>query len=371
MEGNVRTTPTGEPLWSNYIHRKGARLGLPIAGTFELTSNCNFSCRMCYVHGENRRDAMSTRDWIELGRTARDAGMVFLLLTGGEPFLRKDFKEIYTALSEMGLLISVNTNASLIDDETFAFLVKHPPLRMNISLYACDDTVYRSLCGVPAAKTVRHNIRRLREAGISVKINASVTPYNASEIESIYAFGREVGAPVQATGYMYPPVRICADCYGASPARFGAEEAAAQMLRCREQYLTPEQLKKRAAFIADGDTDCDVGEAEGEGMRCRAGRTSFWVTWDGRMLPCGMFPGEGYRISETGFAAAWEAVRTDTQKIRLPKECSGCAYRQRCCVCAAAAIAETGSPEILPEYICRMTKTLEKLTYEKYGKAED
>ena len=209
-------------------------MGLPIAGNFELTSNCNFNCKMCYVHSDAHKESMSTEDWIELGRTARDAGMVFLLLTGGEPFLRRDFKEIYSALLGMGLLISINTNASLIDDDMFDFLVKHPPLRMNISLYACDNVVYEELCGKPACEIVKNNIRRLHDAGIGVKINASITPYNASEIEGIYAFGEEIGVPVQATTYMYPPVRINGECFGSSPARFDAEEAAAQMLRCRE-----------------------------------------------------------------------------------------------------------------------------------------
>ena len=371
MEERVRTTPSGEPLWSNYMHRKGAALGLPIAGNFELTSNCNFNCRMCYVHGDTHKEVMSAEDWIKLGREARDAGMVFLLLTGGEPFLRRDFKEIYSALIDMGLLISINTNAALIDDELFEFLVKHPPLRMNISLYACSNDVYRKLCGIPACDVVKYNIRRLHDAGIGVKINASITPYNASEIEEIYAFGSGIGVPVQATTYMYPPVRLNDSCFGTSPARFDAEEAAAQMLRCREQYMTPEKLKNSASSVMeDEDTDCAPAE-EGEGMRCRAGTTAFWVTWDGRMLPCGMFPDEGYRIADMGFAAAWEAVKTYTKSIRLPKECANCPDKKRCNACAASVIAETGSSSVCPDYICRMTKTLDKLIIEKYGKAEE
>ena len=369
MEQRVRTTPTGEPLWSNHIHRKGAALGLPIAGNFELTSNCNFNCKMCYVHSANHKEALSTEDWIALGRTARDAGMVFLLLTGGEPFLRTDFKEIYSALIGMGFLISINTNASLIDDDMFEFLVKHPPQRMNISLYACHDDVYETLCGKPVCEIVKHNIRRLHDAGIGVKINASITPYNVSEIEGIYAFGEEVGVPVQATTYMFPPVRINGEQYGCSPARFTAEESAAYTLKCREQYLTPEQLRNSSGMLMDEDTDC-VAE-EGEHMRCRAGKTAFWVTWDGRMLPCGMFPNEGYRIADMGFDAAWQAVRAYTQSIRMPKECVGCAHKKKCSACAASVIAETGDASVRPDYICRMTETLYRLTTEKYGIAEE
>lgn len=366
----VRTVPTGEPLWSKYIHKKGARLGLPISGNFELTSRCNFCCRMCYIHNQQNPD-MSAAEWIDLGREAVKQGMVFLLLTGGEPFLRPDFSEIYEALYKMGLLISINTNGSLITDELFEFLVKHPPMRMNISLYGCSDKTYIRLCGVPAYETVKKNIIRLKEVGINVKVNASITPYNAEDIEGIYAFGKEHQIPVQATTYMYPPVRIN-DCdYGCAPARFTAEEAAVYMLKCREQFMTPEQLKHSAAVLPpDEDADC-AGAEEGTAMHCRAGRVAFWVTWDGRMLPCGMFPDKGYRIADLGFNAAWEAVKAYTQTIRMPKECMSCSNKKKCSACAASVIAETGNSFIRPDYICRMTEKLARLTAEKYGNVEE
>lgn len=369
MEQNVRTTSRGEPLWTNYIHRKGAKLGLPISGTFELTSNCNFNCKMCYVHTPNHKEALTADEWIKIGEQARDRGMVFLLLTGGEPFLRPDFKKIYGALSEMGLMISINTNASLIDDEMFAFLLRHPPTRMNISLYACNDEAYAKLCGKAACDIVKKNIVQLHDAGISVKINSTITPYNYSEIESIYAFAAEVGVPVTATTYMYPPVRVNDGQFGVSPARFQADEAAFYLLKCREQYLTPEQLQSRAAIDMPEDEMCG-GDTQ-ENMRCRAGKTAFWITWDGRMLPCGMFPHEGYSVPQNGFDAAWEQVRAFVKTIMLPKECTNCSGKDHCPVCAAACIAETGESSVRPKYICEMTRAYNKLLREKYQKQTD
>ena len=367
MEQKVRPNLNGEPMWVNFIHRKGNALGLPIAGNFELTSNCNFNCRMCYVHEPNHRELLSA-EWIAIGKRAVERGMVFLLLTGGEPFLRPDFREIYSALIKMGLLISINTNASLIDDDLFRFLVENPPIRMNISLYACDDDVYEKLCGKRACDIVKYNIRRLHEAGISVKINSSITPYNCGEIEKIYAFGEEVGVPVTASTYMYPPVRINDQQYGVAPARFTAEDAAAYLLRCREQYLTPEQLRNNAAFVMPDEENCSGDEQEN--MRCRAGKTAFWITWDGRMLPCGMFPHKGYSLRELGFDAAWEAVRAFTKTVMMPKECTDCPKKERCAVCAAACFAETGDSEICPEYICSMTKTYDRILKKKYSETD-
>ena len=139
MKSDKQRLVSTEPAWSTYIHAKGAALGMPVAGNFELTGRCNFGCKMCYVHNSDGSDELSAEQWIEIGRQAAEKGMVFLLLTGGEPFLRKDFKEIYLALKKLGLLISINTNGSLIDDEMFDFLTENPPLRMNISLYGSSN----------------------------------------------------------------------------------------------------------------------------------------------------------------------------------------------------------------------------------------
>ena len=86
MEQVKRPAPVGsdrEPLWGAYMHRKAAFLGIPFTGNFELTAKCNFNCRMCYVHDNTKPDALSGEDWLRIAKEARDAGMVFVLLTGG------------------------------------------------------------------------------------------------------------------------------------------------------------------------------------------------------------------------------------------------------------------------------------------------
>ena len=49
---------------------------------------------------------LSLEQWLKIAREAKDAGMLFLLITGGEPFLWPQFWELYEALSEMGFLIT-------------------------------------------------------------------------------------------------------------------------------------------------------------------------------------------------------------------------------------------------------------------------
>lgn len=363
----IRTTPQGEPLVSAYLHGRAAQKGIPLAGTFELTARCNFNCKMCYVHQHIPPDQeLSAEQWIDLGRAAAQNGMLFLLLTGGEPLLRPDFPEIYIALKKLGLMVSVNTNGSLIDEAIIDLFVKYPPSRVNVSLYGGSNETYHKLCGNSSYQTVTDNIRRIRSRGINVKINCSVTPDNAQDIPAIYTFGREVESPVQATTYMFPPVRINNCQYGDAPARFSAERAAYWQLVCREQYLSDQQLRQLADGVTDLDEDC--GRGESGSMRCRGGSTSFWVTWDGRMLPCGMFPTEGHSVPQLGFDAAWHAVRTEARNVLLPQECSNCNKQKYCTACAASCLAESGDSRIKPQYICNMTQQLDELVRKKYGK---
>lgn len=41
---------------------------------------------------------------------------VVLLLTGGEPFIRPDFEEIYRRCRELGIIVSINTNGTMLGE---------------------------------------------------------------------------------------------------------------------------------------------------------------------------------------------------------------------------------------------------------------
>ena len=112
-------------------------------------------------------------------------GMLFLLLTGGEPLIRKDFRYLLTELKKMGLLVSVNSNGSLIDRDWLDFFRHEPPFRFNITLYGGSEETYERLCGRPMFGRVTENIRALRQLGIGVKLNASMTPYNVADMEAM------------------------------------------------------------------------------------------------------------------------------------------------------------------------------------------
>ena len=145
----------------------------PIYGGFELTPYCNFSCKMCYVFETKKNLPLLTGEqWLKFGKQAAEDGTMCIVLTGGEPLLHPDFKMIYKGLKKLGMILTINTNGSLINEEMADFLAADIPRRVNLSLYGPNEDIYAKLCGNPDGftKTIRA-IELMKERNIPVKIN--------------------------------------------------------------------------------------------------------------------------------------------------------------------------------------------------------
>lgn len=360
-----------EPFLATYLHNMGGKKGLPISGNFELTARCNFNCPMCYVHLQQEDIQAIGREltagqWIDIARQAKELGMMFVLLTGGEPFVRKDFFEIYHAIKAMGLMVSINSNGSMLRGEILERLLEDPPFRMNISLYGGSNETYYGMCGQNAFHTVVENIRALKNAGVDIRLNVSLTPYNRQDLEKIHAIAQKLNVQMKVASYMYPPVRI--DKKFGCGNRLNPQEAAEAMVQWDLLRFTPEGFAQRARnmqhLTCEEINEC--GADPDEGVSCRAGHSSCWITWDGRMLPCGMMPEPTAYPLETGFSTAWEQIRQLTKQIKWPAECTECSKRKVCASCAAVRMAETGAFDKVPLYACRQTEAMIQTTLKAY-----
>lgn len=356
-----------EPRIVKYLYSRSAASHTPVSGTFELTPMCNMSCEMCYVRMTKAQMEQSggrlrtVEEWLRFAEKAREKGMLFLLLTGGEPFLYPNFRELYEQLASMGFIISINTNATMIDEETVKWLVENPPGRMNITLYGASDETYERLCHNPRGYSqVTTALDMLQKAGIMVKLNCSVTPYNIQDLPKMIRFAKERGLMIQASSYMFPPLRRDEHMAGENH-RFTPEEAAlaaAEIVRLQNgnerfsEYVS--LLEDGAGLMEEKSEECFV--QEGDISRCGAGRCAFWITWDGRMLPCGMMTRPVAYPFRDGFTDAWTAITEAVEMIRLPVECRQCSLKQQCQACAAMVLTETDTFTEVPEYRCRMTK---------------
>lgn len=369
---------------------KAAQTHTPINGSLELLPLCNMNCDMCYVRlsraeMEQQGHLRTAAEWISLAAEMKKAGTLFLLLTGGEPLLYPEFSSLYLALRKMGMILTINTNGTLLDKAWADFFAQYPPRRINITLYGTSRETYRTLCHYENGfeKAVRA-IRLLRERKVDVKINGSLVKNNDNDVASLVQLADCLDAPIHIDTYMYPATRERSRPF-CEQSRLLPEDAARGNVEFEKATLSPELYLQLARKKVDqicpersnsanpdsensnhADSDFEASNPEDRNdtfrkMRCQAGRTSFTINWQGKMRPCVMLSAPQIPVFETGFSAAWDQLQNQVESIRLNPKCSSCSLRQVCQTCAACAKLETGAYDGIPDYMCRYTRELLKL----------
>ena len=360
---------------SDHLYSKAAFRRIPLSGTFELSPLCNFACRMCYVRKtaaeirSHPRAMLDYEDWLRIAREGKEQGLLFLLLTGGEPMLWPRFWELYAELVDMGMLVAINTNGSLIDEDAIARFRQRPPRRVNITLYGGSNATYEALCGAKNVfDRVDRGIRSLKAAGIPVKLNCSLTPYNSGDLETIVDYAKELELQLDLATYMFPPIRRDPDAIGTNERFTPAETARFRVRGLELQQGTDaarhflERVKQGCAEPPGLEEGC-YDPVDGR-VRCRAGSASFWITWDGLLTACGMMPEPKVDLTGNSFSHAWRELTQATAALRLSGVCARCENNRVCHPCAAMAAAETGSPEGVPQYLCHVAKELRRMADE-------
>ena len=330
----------------------------PISGTFELSPMCNFSCKMCYIRRSPEEVSrlgglQSPAQWLGWAREARNAGMLWLLLTGGEPFLYPGFLDLYEELTGMGFFVSINTNGSLLDDRVVAVLKRCVPKRLNLTLYGASDETYARLCGDSSGFCrVMENVRRLRENRIPYKFNFSLTNENRHELPQVVSLARELDVPVEVAAYMFPPIRRGARALPEN-FRLSPEEAGFCAAEGMRLQLPPEEFESYASSM-QGVCTPPPSNGEGREMACRAGRCSFWLNWQGNLTACGMVEQPSVSLLHTSFSDGWRQIVEATNEAECLRGCGGCPNYRFCHPCIASACCETGDRNGRPEYKCAM-----------------
>ena len=172
---------------------------------------------------------------------------------------------------------------------------------------------------------------------------------------------------------MFPPVRRDSSAIGKGD-RFSTSEAAFYSVQIDKLRMEKETFIKRAKAMKEGivlknddpmDEQCE--KIEGDPIGCRAGKSSFWLSWDGKIYPCGMMNSIASNPFDIGFINSWNIILEETKKIRLYSGCTDCKYKGICSSCAASIYTETGSFDKKPQYLCDMYSKVVEFTQLEYN----
>ena len=85
-----------------------------------VTDLCNYRCQYCMpadgVEKGPHGAVLSVEEYGEIARAAVKLGVRKIRLTGGEPLLFPDFKTLYRRLRNLGMILTINTNGTLLDE---------------------------------------------------------------------------------------------------------------------------------------------------------------------------------------------------------------------------------------------------------------
>ena len=343
-----------------FLIQKARYFKIPIGGTMELLPLCNMSCRMCYVQKtkkevEKEGRMLSCDEWLEIAEKAKEAGILFLLLTGGEPLLFPEFERLYKTLIQMGFVITINTNGTLIDEHWANVFAEAPCRRLNITLYGKDDATYKSLCGnAHGYEQVMNAVRLLKERNIPFRFNFTSTPWNIEQLHDIVSIANENNIPISCATYVFPALHR-----DNTNARLTAKECAKAMIDvAREKHPTfPMEVHAKATMVLLKQPI----KNQKAGYHCGAGYNGFWINWRGELTCCGMIDTPHTSLLDKTFQEAWDTIAEDYRCLPVCEACETCKKRNLCKVCTAACYTETGTTDAKPQYLCDVVDEMIKL----------
>ncbi len=327
---------------------------IPINGTVEFTSRCNFRCVQCYndISG-SRNGELSTSKWKELLDQITDAGTLFLVITGGEPLLRKDFSELYEYAIRKGLITTCFTNGSLITQEIATLFKTLPPTNVEISMYGASEDVYKKVTGRSGMyERLLEGIQMLKENDISIILKTVLLKTNIHELPKIQEFAKKNDIYHRFDAAIVP--RLDGDM-APSDERLDEEEIV-------NWYLSTNKLRNEWKKLYESTKDIPATDRL---YTCGAAVNSFHINAQGWLNPCVMSDDSRFSLVNDSFEKGWKEKLPEIfeKRIAADSPCSGCTNHIFCNYCPATFRLETGSEQKAPSFFCKIGGMMAEKVY--------
>jgi MoaA/NifB/PqqE/SkfB family radical SAM enzyme len=279
----------------------------PIGAKLEITYACNLRCGFCYTdsprHTLQRTPELSDEEWRGVVRQSLELGIVEAVVTGGEPFLRRELTlEVIEDLAGAGVGVTLNTNGWFVDDEVARRLGALPGVTAHVSLDGARAGLHDGSRGVPGSwRRAIEGIDRLLAVGVGVCVVHVVTPANATAVPDFLEQAWALGVPwVRVT-----PVVVTGAAARAGDWRVSyraLEEAVAEFRKRRGEAMR---------IILQPGTSGAIS------LQGRAAPGSYLVRPNGDVRPDSMRPFSFGNAARDGIAACWQAIRDGWDDERI------------------------------------------------------
>lgn len=337
---------------TEYLRRfrqKTAQQRVPVSGGIALTHRCNLNCVHCYLGPQETQRAqrhleMDTTQVLSIIDQITAEGCLFLLITGGDPLLRKDFGQIYRHARTNGLLVTVFTNGTLVTDEILELFTDLPPNSVEITLLGATAETFEKITQVEGSyRRCLDGIERLLGIGVNLKLKTILMTLNRHEFFAIKAMAEGYGCKFRFDAAINP-------CFSGDQAplalRVSPEEAISK------EIDTEEKVQKWSALF-ERFRDVPLSDAL---YQCGSGLTNFYIDARGNLQPCLMAGAYQYNLLGGSFADGWREFipRIREKRMSAAAACRDCEKRVLCGFCPPFFALENGSEETRSDYLCAM-----------------
>lgn len=330
--------------FSKRIHDKVVAKRILLGGGIEPTFRCNLKCAHCYVAHDPKKKEMTYEEICHILDEITEAGCLWLLITGGEPFVRGDFLDVYTYAKKKGLLITLFTNGTLITPKVADYLKEWPPFVVEITLYGITKETYERVTDVAGSfERCMKGIDLLLERKIPLKLKTTVMTLNQNELWEIKKYVEDLGVKFRFDAVLNPKLD-------------GSKEPC--KLRIPPEEVVELDLAD-AKRLKEWKKFCQKfwGPAKSDRLyTCGAGLTSFHIDPYGQMSICAMSRSPSYDLLQKSLQDGWHdsVDRIRKEKPKGDYRCAKCDLLSLCDYCPGWAQLENGNPEMSVEYPCKI-----------------
>ncbi len=321
---------TKAALWQN----------VPIYVQFYITARCNLTCKQCNIIYANSDVRECTLD--EIQRIADNfvkLGVVMVLLTGGEPFIRHDLPEIIRAFESRGIHVRMQTNG-LASEENIAKAIEAGGRDISISLDSVHPETQDDINGQfnrswhKAIRAMSLFTQYLPKKGSFASLGCVLQPDNLEHIEDVIRFGTSINwytslVPAHVTDKLKPMnFRTYDETRRFKPEQYERVDALIERVRSMKSegdwlYDSDQYLDDIKRFVKNEKTTW----RQKNGGVCDSPNLYFAVLPNGAFAPCcdHRIP-NFYYTYDPKFPEIYKEKFFRQEVLKVTSACSGCMY---------------------------------------------
>ena len=350
--------------------------------SWNLTQRCNLECAHCYMSAHAGADTRGELSTAECRRVMDEIAAVnpnvFLILTGGEPLLRRDIWDLAACAADKKFTTVFGTNGVLLREREARLMREHGVLGASISLDSTDRVKHDAFRRLPGAWDAAVRATRvLSDEGLDFSLHMSVTDWNVRDVPAMIDLARQLGAKVLNFFFLVRTGRG-RDLTDIDAAAY--EEVLTFLAKTQGAGHGPPSFVRRLlgrteapqAESFEDPWSTPIGRAEGLLIRakcaphfrrilwqlnpsspllknyahgsCPAGKYYCRITPEGDVTPCPYMPVSAGNLRATSFADLWRSapVFNDLREPTLGGRCGACEFSRVCGGCRCRAYATYG-----------------------------